>query len=149
MRPIIYELIESKLALSNTVKLLEIRRFNDKFVFFNRLSSKILIEIGVFDCILDICDGYFAVSSNGKWGAIDFNGVNIAPIIYDFVTVDEYDYGHICLVCGRSGFYAVNDDRTIKYKGKFDVYLGSTLILSNIDKYDNGNHDINVLMPNV
>jgi len=64
-------------------------------------------DFRIYDDILDLGKGFYAVSLNEKWGCLDYKGDLITYILYDFVTLDEYQYGMFCLICGHEGMYYI------------------------------------------
>lgn len=98
-----------------------------------------------FDDVIDLGEGYYAVTKNNKWGCVNFDGSLITPILYDFVYLDEYEYGRFCLICGHDGYFYRNKYNVIKYKGLFDIYHANQLLFCNIENYENLNHPISFL----
>lgn len=98
-----------------------------------------------FDQTIDLGEGFHAISQNGKWGAISFDNTIIAPILYDFVYLDEFEYAHFCLVCGHNGYFYKDNDMRIKYKGLYDIYVDDKLFLCNLEHYENLNHPISLI----
>lgn len=79
-------------------------------------------------------EGVTYVTDGKKWGAMDLYRHPMIPIMYDFVNVDEYEYGCIHIVCGNNPF---------KENRRFDIYyLGGIIKQNNLTEYDNGNHPI-------
>lgn len=141
----VHELIESRLLLYERDLGLKVTNHNGKYCFIDCNNHK-RVELGIYDYILDLSEGYFAISLNGRWGCLNWLGHPIAPLLYDFVTVDEYEYGHICLVCGHSGYYMEDDAHKLCYRGKYDLYVGDKLTIANLDEYENDNHEIDIIM---
>ena len=91
-------------------------------------------------------EGVVYVTNGRRWGAMDFEGNPIIPVEYDFIDVDEYEYGHLWIVCGRDGYHYLNGN-TICYSGVYDIYsFSGTVVLKGLDHYDNGNHSIDIIM---
>lgn len=111
---------------------------------FQYIETKASILSG-FDDIVNLGEGYYAVTKNNKWGCVSFDGSLIVPTLYDFVCLDEYDYACFCLICGHDGYFYEDKDRVIKYKGLFDIYHSDRLLLCNLDNYENLNHPISFL----
>lgn len=95
-----------------------------------------------FDDIVDLGEGYYGVINNDKWGCISFDGCPIAPILYDFVYLEEFDDGRFCLICGHDGYFYRDKDTALKYKGLFDIYHEGRLLFWNLEHYENLNHSI-------
>lgn len=113
----------------------------------DKYEWKKLLSMGVLRAN-KCCEGIICVTNGSKWGAMTFENVPIIPILYDFIDIDEYEYGAMWIVCGRDGYHYMNEgDDEIYYSGKYDIYnFSGEVIVEGVDHYDNGNHPIRVIM---
>lgn len=108
---------------------------------------KKLLSMGILHAN-ECCEGVICVTDGKKWGAMTFEGNPIIPIVYDFVEIDEYEYGSLWIVCGKNGYhYKKWQDKGVYYQGEYDIYdFSGNLITEGAKSYDNGNHQIAEIM---
>ena len=80
------------------------------------ICDKGFVKVDVF------CEGIANVSDGNKWGCISCLGEILIPIKYDVIIIEEFEYAHFYIVCGRDGFFSRFG--TIKGRNRSNVYTG-------------------------
>lgn len=125
-----------------------ISKLGNKYCIFDTETNELRPDLGLYEEMIDLSEGYIGVCNHSKWGVISFTGKPIAPTVYDFVELDEWDYARFCIIAGRNVFFYKTEHNNFEcyYKGIYDIYNADGLLISGLTNYNNGNHPINNIM---